>query len=499
MTMTESNDVSRRTMLIGGAGVAALLAGRHAGQGSAASLAASSQALRRPLPQRRPSPNPYLAGNFAPVDTEISKLRLPIKGSIPTELRGTYLRNGPNPIAPDPAMYHWFAGDGMLHAIELRNGEAHYRNRWVRTDHAAGLLGEDAIEGQPPEPIPVASNRAQTSLVSHAGKTLALYEPLLPTEVNAKLKTIGRYNFGGALRSPMTAHPKIDPMTGEMLFFGYDLFGPPYLRFHVVDRHGRLVLTKELTIPRATMMHDFAITKRHVVFLDLPVVYDLSTFGHRPFPAQWQPQVGARIGVMPRDGSTEPRWFEIDPCYVFHTVNAYDDGHTIVLDVVRHEQMFVNDLYGLGDGTGTLDRWTIDLQQGRVRQQRLDDRTQEFPRVDPRTVGRRHRYVYAPKAHWGDPVKPFGTLLQHDMKAGRTISAKLGPGRQAGEGVFVPGGTGEDHGWVLCVVYNAIEDRSDLVILDATSFGGDPVATIALPQRVPFGLHGIWHAAPASR
>ena len=289
-----------------------------------------------------------------------------------------------------------------------------------------------------PNANPAATNRAQTSIVSHAGKILALYEASLPTEVNTKLKTIGRYDFGGALRSPMTAHPKIDPVTGEMLFFGYDLFGPPYLRFHVADRHGKLVLSKEITIPRATMMHDFAITERHVVFLDLPVVYDLSTFGKRPFPAQWKPEYGARIGVMPRDASTAPRWFEIEPCYVFHTVNAYDEGETVVLDVVRHEQMFVDDLYGVGDGTGTLDRWTIDLRAGRVREQRIDDRTQEFPRVDPRTVGRRHRYAYTTTARLGDFVEPFGTLLQHDLKSGTTTAAKLGPGRQAGEGVFVP-------------------------------------------------------------
>ena len=485
-------------MLIGGVGLATLLAGCRIGQDSAAGHGMTNRTLRRSLPHRRPSPNPYLSGNFAPVDTEMTKLRLPVEGSIPSALRGTLLRNGPNPIAPDPAMYHWFAGDGMLHAIELRDGEARYRNRWVRTDAAAGLLGESSIGNQPPEPNPAATNRAQTSIVSHAGKTLTLYEASLPTEVNAKLTTIGRYDFGGALQSPMTAHPKIDPVTGEMLFFGYDLFRPPYLRFHVADRHGKLVLSKEITIPRATMMHDFAITKRHVVFLDLPVVYDLSTFGQRPFPAQWKPEYGARIGVMPRDASTAPRWFEIEPCYVFHTVNAYDEGETVVLDVVRHEQMFVDDLYGVGDGTGTLDRWTIDLRNGRVREQRIDDRTQEFPRVDPRTVGRRHRYAYTTTARLGDFVEPFGTLLQHDLKSGTSTAAKLGPGRQAGEGVFVPASSkaAEDEGWVLSVVYNAIEDRSDLVILDATSFGGEPVATVALPQRVPFGFHGIWEPSP---
>ena len=124
---------------------------------------------------------------------------------------------------------------------------------------------------------------------------------------------------------------------------------------------------------------------------------------------------------------------------------------------------------------------------------------QEFPQVDARVLGRRHRFAYAPTLDLNDFSKPFGTLLQHDLQSGRTAAAKLGPGRQAGEGIFVPAGAtaAEDEGWVLSVVYNAPEDRSDLVIIDATDFGGDPVATIALPERVPFGYHGIWEPAPA--
>jgi carotenoid cleavage dioxygenase len=394
-------------------------------------------------------------------------------------------------------MYHWFGGDGMLHAIELGAGEAHYRNRWVRTDVAASLLHESVLAGQPAE-VNAVPSRAQTSIARHAGRTLALYEISLPTECNAALETTGRYDFKGALRSPMTAHPKIDPVTGEMLFFGYDIFGPPYLRFHVVNRSGELVLSKEIAIPGPSMMHDFAITERHVVFLDLPVVFDLGLLGRRPIAARWTPEYGARVGVMPRDASTAPRWFEIDPCYVFHTANAYDEGKTVVVDVVRHEEMFSDDPYGVGDGSGTLDRWTIDLRAGRVREQRLDDRLQEFPRVDDRVLGRRHRYAYTTRSNFGDFVEPFGTLLQHDLKSGTTTAARLGPARQAGEGIFVPASTNapEDAGWVLAVVYNGLEDRSDLVILDATDFGGAPVATVALPQRVPFGFHGIWHAAP---
>ncbi len=496
--MTDTYPISRRAMLAGGVGMAAYLAGCRTRPDSTSGASATGGTVPQSVPTRRPSSNPYLSGNYAPVDTELTKLRLPIEGSIPSELRGTLLRNGPNPIAPDPAMYHWFGGDGMVHAIELRDGEARYRNRWVRTDIAADLLQEESIDAQPTEANGVPS-RAQTSIVSHAGKVLALYEVSLPTEIDIKAGTIGRYDFAGALRTPMTAHPKIDPVTGEMLFIGYDIFGPPYLRFHVVDEAGRLVVSKEITtpVPGPSMMHDFAITERHVVFLDLPVVFDLSRSGDHPILAAWTPEYGARVGVMPRDGSAPPRWFDVELCYVFHIVNAHDDGDTVVLDVVRHAEMFTDDPYGVADGTGTLDRWTINMRAGRVREQRIDDRTQEFPRVDPRVVGRRHRYAYTAEAHLSDFKAPFGTLLQHDVRSGRVTAAKLGAGRQAGEGVFVPASAtaAEDEGWVLSVVYNAVEDTSELVILDTTNFGGEPVATVALPQRVPFGFHGIWEPA----
>jgi carotenoid cleavage oxygenase len=440
--------------------------------------------------------NRYLVGNFAPVKDELTVTDLPIEGAIPKALRGRLLRNGPNPIAPDPAAYHWFMGDGMLHAIELRDGKAaSYRNRWVRTDQAASLLGEDTIPGQPGDVFPVGSSVANTHVVTHAGKVFALVEVCLPTEVRPDLTTVGRYDFGGKLRSAMTAHPKIDPVTGEMLFFGYDPFGPPWLRYHVVDAEGALVRSEDIDIQGPSMVHDFAITERNVVFLDLPVVFDFDLVGKQPFPAQWKPDYGARVGVMPRDGgNADVRWFDIELCYVFHPLNAYDDNGNVVIDVARHPKMFDEDIYGPAELPPTLDRWTIDLAAGKVIEDRLDDRPQEFPRVDDRLVGRRHRYGYA--THFGidDEGIHLGGLVKHDLRAGTSETRSFGRGTHAGEGVFVPASddAGEDEGWVLSVVYDEARNASDLVVLDATDFARSPVATVRLPQRVPFGFHGSW-------
>ncbi|MGH9031930.1 MAG: carotenoid oxygenase family protein [Acidimicrobiia bacterium] len=441
--------------------------------------------------------NPYLTGNFAAVKDELSARDLPVTGTIPRALQGRYLRNGPNPIVdPDPAMYHWFTGDGMLHAVELRDGRAvSYRNRWVRTDAAAAALGETPITGQPDDVFPGGSSSANTHVVSHAGRTLALVEVCLPTEVRPDLSTVGRYDFGGTLRASMTAHPKLDPVTGEMLFFGYDVMGPPWLRFHVVDRDGALVRTEEIDIRGPAMVHDFAITERHVVFFDLPVVFDLELVGKQPFPFAWRPDYGARVGVMPRDGgNADVRWLDVELCYVYHPLNAYDDGNDVVVDVVRHETMFADDRYGPADRPTTLDRWTIDPTGSKVVAERIDDHPQELPRVDERLVGRRHRFGYAPTFSVAGGGVQFGGLVKHDLVARTTVERTFGAGQSAGEAVFVPESpeAGEDEGWLLSLVYDAERDASDLVILDAADFAGAEVGRVHLPQRVPYGFHGSW-------
>ena len=440
--------------------------------------------------------NRYLVGNFAPVKDEVTATDLSVEGAIPKELNGRMLRNGPNPIAPDPAAYHWFTGDGMLHGVELRDGKAaSYGNRWVRTDQAIALLGEDPIPGQPDDVFPVGSSVANTHVVAHAGKIFALVEVCLPTQVRPDLSTVGRYDFGGKLRSAMTAHPKVDPVTGEMLFFGYDPFGPPWLRYHVVNAEGELVRSEDIDIKGPSMVHDFAITERNVVFLDLPVVFDFDLVGKQPFPAEWKPDYGARVGVMPREGgNADVKWFDVEPCYVFHPMNAYDDNGNVVIDVARHPKMFATDIYGPAEQPPTLDRWTIDLDAGKVIEERLDDRPQEFPRVDDRQVGRRHRYGYTTSVGVDDDWIHFGGLLKHDLDAGSTEMHTFGRGIHAGEGVFVTASdsAAEDEGWVLSVVYDEGRDASELVILDATDFSGAPVATVQLPQRVPFGFHGSW-------
>jgi carotenoid cleavage oxygenase len=440
-------------------------------------------------------PNPYLVGNFAPVRDERDDAGLTVTGAIPPELDGLLLRNGPNPIVdPDPAAYHWFLGDGMLHGIELSHGQARYRNRWVRTRAACEALGEPAPAG-PPEVNGLASS-ANTHVVAHAGRIYALVESSLPTEVRADLSTVGAADFGGRLTTAFTPHPKTDPATGEMVFFGYD-FTPPYLRYHVIDPDGVLVRTEDIDLPGSVMIHDFGVTATRVVWLDLPVVFDVDLVGRQPFPFTWRPDHGARVGVMPRSGgNADVTWIDVQPCYVYHVLNAFDaaDG-AVVLDVVRYPDMFATELYGPGASVPPrLDRWTIDPSARTIATDTIDDASQEFPRINDRHSGRQHRYGYTSEIKVGTSWADHGSLRKHDFAAGRTERHDVGAGRAAGEPVFASAAsdTGEDHGWVLSVVYDATRDANDVIIVDATNFDAAPVATIHLLRRVPFGFHGSW-------
>jgi carotenoid cleavage dioxygenase len=432
----------------------------------------------------------FRVGNYAPVADELTAHDLPVEGAIPPELDGWYLRNGPNPRA---ATGHWFTGDGMVHGVRIENGRAAwYRNRWVRTDSFVDpfpLYREDGTRN-------LRASVANTHIVNHAGKTLALVESSLPYQITNDLETVGAYDFGGKLVDAMTAHPKICPTTGEMHFFGYGNIVAPHVTYHRADANGQLIIDRPLDVPALTMMHDFALTANYVVFMDLPIVFniDIAASGSGDMPFRWDDDYGARLGVLRRDDPHgQVRWFEIDPCYVFHVVNAHDDGASITLQAVRYPELWRD--AGKFDADGVMWTWTIDLRAGTVSERQLDDRIVEFPRIDDRLATLPARYAVS--------VGDAG-LIRHDLVTGAAVEHKFGtdasPGGP-GEAVFVPSQTGpadESSGWYLGYVYDPERNGSDLVIIDASDFAAAPVARITLPQRVPYGFHGNWIAGDGS-
>jgi carotenoid cleavage dioxygenase-like enzyme len=425
----------------------------------------------------------FRTGNYAPVADELTAFDLPVDGAIPTELNGWYLRNGPN---PRQATQHWFTGDGMIHGVRLENGRAAwYRNRWVRTEsfeHPFPLYNADGTRN-------LHASQANTHVVRHAGKTLALIESSLPYEITNELETLGAYDFGGKLVDSMTAHPKICPTTGEMHFFGYGSLTAPYVTYHRADASGELVINAPIDVKAHTMMHDFALTAEHVIFMDLPVVFnlDVAVKGQTDMPYRWDDTYGARLGVLRRDDPYGPiRWHDIDPCYVFHVANAYDKGNSIVLQVVRYPELWRHN--GGFEVDAVMWRWTIDLQHGTVTEEQIDDRSVEFPRIDDRLAGLPARYSI---------TVGRGSLVRYDLDRGiaeeHRFGSKSNPGAP-GEAVFVSSGSGDDElaGWYLTYVYDPVRDGSDLVIIDASDFEAKPVARVQLPQRVPHGFHGNW-------
>jgi carotenoid cleavage dioxygenase len=327
-------------------------------------------------------------------------------------------------------------------------------------------------------------------------------EAALPTAlVPCSLETLGEWDFGGRLGTAMTAHPKLDPETGEMLFFGYSPF-PPYLTYHVADRTGALVRSEPIDLAWPSMIHDFAITRDHVVFILCPLVFSFENVRERGGVFSWEPERGTRLGVMPRTGgSSDVRWFETDASYVFHPLNAYDDGDRVVVDVARYGRLdFMSTQASRNpewadENMARLHRWTIDLAGGGVRSTPLDDVSCEFPRTDERLVGRRHRYGYAavePNRVSGMPS--WSAIRRWDLERGTSETRNLGAGHGAGEPLFVPrqAASAEDDGWVIVLDYDPERNASDFHVLDARNIAGEAVATVRLPHRVPYGFHGNW-------
>ncbi|WP_413804872.1 carotenoid oxygenase family protein [Streptomyces sp. OE57] len=442
---------------------------------------------------------PYLTGHYTPVADEITATSLTVEGTLPPELTGRLIRNSHNP-KPGITPTHWFKGSGMVHGIRLRDGRAEwYRNRWV---HTPALDGAPYLTEHGPD---LTASTAGTHVIEHAGRLLALCEAALPFELTAELETVGAFDFGGKLTSAMTAHPKEDPVTGELHFFASSPF-PPFLIHHVSSPDGTVLHSQEVPGASAALKHDFALTEHHAVFVEGSVTFDPSE--HSGIPYAWSDDQPGRIGVLPRGegGAGRVRWFDIAPGYAMHFANAYEDaGGRIVVEgpAVGYEGWQRSWNWWVGaPGRGAeptsgsrATRWTVDLATGRVTQEHTDDLTVEFPTINDAFTGREHRYQYA-LSFPDDLGDGTHALVKYDRTTGARQIKPLGTGRLPSEAVFAPatGGpqAGEDAGYLLTVVSDLNSDSSRLLVLDASDLSLPPVATVHLPRRVPAMIHGSW-------
>lgn len=448
------------------------------------------------------SPNPFLNGNYAPWREEGDAFDLEIEGELPRELNGALYRIGPNPHFKPLGRYHWFDGDGMVHAFILRDGRAAYRNRYVRTDglkaemKAGRALFGGLIEQPrelPPE-LPPFKNAANTNIIGYANRLLALFEAASPHELKPlTLETVGLFDFGGKLTGPVTAHPKFDPVNGDLLFFGYQPF-PPYATWYRAGRDGKLIESRPIDTGLPVMMHDFIATDDYAIFFVCPSVFHIENAAAGKPLVIWEPQHGTKIGVMNRK-TGDMKWFHDEAFYVFHFLNAYEENGSLVVDGCRMESL---DMTGssFGGKPPLSWRWNLNLKDGSMRQRQIDDVSNEFPRFDERLAGRKHRYGYFAGGNPGSPESEpgFKALLKRDCQTDKVEVHDLGKNCAPGEPVFVPRSaqSSEDDGWVLAVWYDEELNRSEMVVLDAQNFAGAPVARIKLQHRVPWGFHGNW-------
>ena len=469
-----------------------------------------------------PADEPFLRGYYAPLHMECDAPNLPITGELPKALNGWLYRNGPNPQFAPRGPYHWFSGDGMLHAFHLSNGRVAYRNRWVQTpkwalEHAEGE-GLSGTFGNPrysdPRIVKLNSTLANTNVVWHAGRLLALEEAHLPFEVDpVTLAPRGYCDFAGKLAGPMTAHPKLDAVSGEMVFFGYAAKGrfTPDVALHVVDADGALVRSESLVAPYPSMVHDFVVSKHWIVLPIFPLTGSMERAMKGAPPFAWEPDKGTHIALIPRAGSVaDARWFRGDPCYVFHPMNAFDtaDGK-VVCDMMKYP---VAPLFPAPDGSrvtaeppvAKLVRWTFDPagNTDSFTEQPLDDHPGEFPRLDERFTGLpyRHGWFQAGAVTDASQGREARNGLAHiDHQSGAVSVWRPGVADHCGEPVFVPrsADAAEGDGFVLSVIFRGETNCSDLAVFDAMNLAGGPLALAHLSHRVPAGFHGNWRdAAP---
>ncbi len=454
--------------------------------------------------------NPYLAGPYAPTREEVTVEAVAIEGEIPHDLNGVYVRNGPNPQFDPHGRYHWFDGDGMLHAVHFADGKATYRNRWVRTDgfererDASRPLWKGIIEpwqeNPPGEPE---KDTANTDVVFHKDRLLALwYRAGKPYALDpVTLETIGAEDFGGTLRCEVSAHAKVDERSGELCFFDYGQ-KPPYMSYGVVSPEGLIRHFVPIDLPGPRLPHDMAITEHYSILMDLPLINEPAAAKAGRFKLFFEREMPSRFGVIPRYGSPEEvRWFEAAPCFIYHSVNAREEGDEIVLDVCRVKQPEPrSDLDGpLAQMLSYLrldahmHRYRFDLRTGHTREQMLDDDNSEFPSMNQGLVGRPARFAY--NMHIS-PEKTllFDGLMKYDVDSGAAETHWFGDGRWGSEAPFAPrpGAAAEDDGYLVSYVHDEREDRSEVAILDAADVTAGPLCRLELPVRVPLGFHATW-------
>lgn len=466
--------------------------------------------------------HPYRTGPWQPQTNEWKADDLEVvEGEIPADLDGVYLRNTENPVHPSLKNYHPFDGDGMIHVVGFRDGKAFYRNRFIRTD---GLQAEQEHGGPLWAGLAEApawslredgwgartrmKDASSTDVIVHRGVALSTFyqcgdmyriDPFT-AETMGKESWNGHFPFDWGV----SAHPKVDPRTGEMLFFNYSKEAP-YMKYGVVDANNDLVHYVDVPLPGPRLPHDMAYTENYAILNDCPLFWDEELLKKDAHVARFRPDLPTRLGVIPRRGqSSEIMWFEAESTYVLHFVNAYEDGDEIVLDGFFQGDPEPAD-NGMGDKwqrafrflaldrmQSRLHRWRLNLVTGQVKEEQLSDSISEFGMMNGDHTGLNYRYAYAAtgKPSWF----LFDGLVKHDLHTGSEERFSFGDGVYGSETAMAPrvGSTAEDDGYLITLITDMNDDASYAVVLDAARVSDGPICKLRLPERISSGTHSTW-------
>jgi len=465
----------------------------------------------------RPSNHPYLNGAWTPLHEEVTAIELEvIEGAIPDDIDGVYLRNTENQLHQPLGRYHPFDGDGMIHQIDFRNGTASYRNRFVRTrcfqaeQEAGGSLWGGLADRAGTSLRPgfgahgSLKDSSSTDIIVHAGKAISTFYQCGEGYV-LDPETLEQHGMAPWVPiDGISAHPKVDDRTGELMFFNYSKHAP-FMHYGVVDRDEKLTHYIPVPLPGPRLPHDMTFSENWSIMNDLPVFWDAELLKRDIHAARLHEGVPARFALIPRHGGPdEIRWFEAAPTYVLHFLNAYEEGDEVVMDGYFQEDPTPAPLEN-ADGYGhlmayvdehsfrpKLHRWRFNLSDGLTREERLDDRILEFGMINQRVAGRKHRYIYSTTSKPGWFL--FNGFVKHDLDTGESWELMLEDGRYASEAPFAPrtGAVDEDDGYLVSFIIDENRGTSECVLIDCKKFEQGPVCRIALPHKICSGTHAHW-------
>ncbi|KAJ0530794.1 putative 9-cis-epoxycarotenoid dioxygenase [Helianthus annuus] len=483
---------------------------------------------KHPLP-KTVDPNVQIAGNFFPVPETPVHHCLPVEGTIPDDIDGVYLRNGANPMFEPPSGHHLFDGDGMIYAVKFDNGSASYACRFTETQR----LVQERAYGKPVFPKTIGElhghsgiaklllfyARGLCGLVDHSqgigvanaglvyfnNRLLAMSEDDLPYEVRVTetgdLKTVGRFDFNRQLKSTMIAHPKVDPVSGELFALSYDVIKKPYLKYFRFSPDGHKSDDVAINLGGPTMVHDFAITENFVVVPDHQVVFKMSEMITGGSPVVYDKEKVSRFGVLDKYAGDDSgiKWFEVPDCFCFHLWNAWEEPETEEVVVIGSCMTPADSIFNESHEQlkSVLSEIRLNLKTGESTRQAIispeNDVNLEAGMVNKNLLGRKSKYAYLAIA---DPWPKVSGFAKVDLSTGEITKFIYGDEKYGGEPLFLPRETNpksEDDGHILSFVHDEKTSKSELQIVNAITLQLE--ATVKLPSRVPYGFHGTFVSA----